>query len=219
MLFFVNYSIEKDAENHINSLWCFSYLKHGREEIEEKLREKFPKEYIEKLLVCKDKKAAKKVSISFLKSLNPNYINTTDVICKGVESLLEENKKDIILKLENIYKNKFPFKKISVYLTTVSISPYNYEQRWFMSGRNQSIQGHLNTAIHELNHFMFYYYYPNLLEELGKEKYEELKEALVVFTNPKGNDKPAIRKLEGFFRRQKGTIPEILKKDDWKNCL
>ncbi|MBM4401733.1 MAG: hypothetical protein FJ044_00615 [Candidatus Cloacimonetes bacterium] len=113
--------------------------------------------------------------------------NVTPIIVRGAEQLLNENAVKIIEKLEKTYNKPFPFNEVAVYITTANIHPYNYEEKWFMSGRNQSEQGHLRTAMHELNHFMFYYYYPHLKDKLGNEKFEILKEALAIYTLLKTN--------------------------------
>ena len=213
MIFKVNYSQNKDVWNYLNSCWKFTYPKHGRKTIQEKLLSPYPEKFRVALAQAKTEKQARKVITDFLNAFSQNYQNTTLVIAKGVETVLNENKQKIVSELEKLYANPFPFDKIEVFLTTVNINPYNYEERWFMSGRNASIQGHIRTTRHELNHFMFYYYFPELKNKLGTEKYEILKEALAIFTNPEGNDKPAVKKLESFLKKQKGTIPEIIAKE------
>jgi hypothetical protein len=219
MLFKVDYSVEKDIWNHLNSLWRFTYLKHGRRGMSEKLLKPYPERYKQALKKAENQEEATKVIKKFLFSLPLNYRNTTLVIAKGVEAILEENRQDIISSLEGCYNKRFPFNKIFIYITTVNIYPYNYEKRWIMTGRNSSIEGHIRTVKHELNHFMFYYYFPKLKEELGKVKYERLKEALAIFTSSGKNDKPAAEKLENYFKKCKGTIPEILKRGDWKKYI
>lgn len=82
-----------------------------------------------------------------------------------------------------------------------------------MSRRSNSVEGHLNTTKHELNHFMFYYYYQEKLrkQSLSEEKIEKLKEALAILTNPEGNNKPDVKELEVFIQLQKNkTINQII---------
>lgn len=218
MLFNVKYSKEKDIWNHLNSNWKFSFLKHGRTDIQERLLKPYPESYKKALKKAKTKTTAETAIKDFLSSLPKSFHNTTPLIARGAEQLLNNNEKEIINKLENVYQEKFPFKKIKVYLTTANICPYSYTRRWYMTGRNSSEEGHVKTALHELNHFMFYYYYPELENELGKEKYEFLKEALAIYTNPEGNNKPTIKKLESYFAKHLDkTIPEVLSLGEWKN--
>jgi len=137
----------------------------------------------------------------------------TSVIAKETEKLLNQKKKEIIFPLEKVYGKSFPFSTIKVYLTTAPIFPYNYEERWFMLGRNNDAQKHLATAKHELNHFMFYFYYWDQMRKkrISAEKREKLKEALVILTNPEGNDKPDVKKLEEYLKTLKGkSMDEII---------
>lgn len=218
MKFVVFYSQEKDAWNYLNSVWRFTYLKHGRVSIRERLLSNFPQNFRDNLDKAKTESEAKKIVIKYLKWHQKNHANTTPVIINWLQKNLNTKKDEIIRKLEDVYKEKFPFEKIIIYLTTVNIFPYNFKEKWFMSGKNQDLGSHIKTTLHELNHFMFYYYYPDLKKELGNERYEILKEALAIFTNPKGNDKPAVKKLEYYFKENLNkSVSNILKKGEWRN--
>jgi hypothetical protein len=198
MKFIVKYSLEKDVNNYLNSVWKFSYLKHGRTDIQNKLLNSLPKEFQENIAKAKGKQEAKNIITAFLDNLPQSYRNTTPLIVLGLEALLNKQKKEIIDKLETVYQKSFPFKTITIYLTTLTIQPYSYEDRWFMAYRNNTPDKHLDVAKHELNHFMFYYYFQKDLtnKNIGFEKLEKLKEALAILTNPEGNNKPDVKELE-----------------------
>lgn len=216
----ISYSQEKDIWNYLDSVWKFAYIKHGRINLREKLLRNFPQYFKDNLDKAKTKNEAKKKIIKYLDWYRENHANTTPVIIDWLQKNLNSKKDEIIHKLEGVYKEKFPFEKIIVYLTTVNIFPYNFKERWFMSGKNQDLRSHIKIALHELNHFMFYYYYSDLKKELGNERYEVLKEALAIYTNPGGNDKPAVKKLENYFKENLNkSIPDILKKGKWRNYL
>ena len=213
MNFLVDYSLKKDIQNYLNAGWRFTYAKHGRENIQEKLLQNYPKSFKNKLLEAKTKSVAEKVVKDFLDSRPENFNRITKLIIKVCQQVLNEEKPYIIDLLQKIYQQPFPFEKITVYITTFSISPYDYKNRWFMITRNNSIAGFINTAKHELNHFMFYYYYLDKLIQNGVsyQKREKLKEALVIFSNPGGNDKPDIKELESYLKTLKNkTMDEII---------
>lgn len=213
MQFLVKYSQEKDIQNYLNAGWKFTYAKHGRRKIQEKLLHSYPQEFKNKLLEAKSKTDAEKVIKEFLDSRPKDFRLVTKLVVKICQEILDEEKQNIINLLEKIYQKPVPFDKITVYITTFPINPYNYEERWFMVNRNSSVAGFINTAKHELNHFMFYYYYLDKLmqQKVSKEKREKLKEALVIFSNPEGNNKPNIKKLESYLKTLKGrTIDEII---------
>ena len=199
MKFKVRYSTEKDIENYLNSAWRFSYEKHGRFNMEEKVIHRHPKEFKKELRQAKTKEIAYKVVKKFLTSLPQSFKETTEKLAFEAEKELNQKSDEIVKELETVYEETFPFDQITVYLTTCNINPYNFNEKWFMGNRNASIEQHLKTAKHELNHFMFYFYYPHLKKELGEKPFERLKEALTVFTNSEGSGKPEVKKLEGLF--------------------
>jgi len=213
MKFLVDYSLQKDIQNYLNAGWKFTYHKHGRENIQQRLLENFPQDFKIKLLEAKSKDVAENTVKKFLDSRPENFKRITNLVIKVCQLVLDEEKQNIIDLLQKIYQNPFPFEKITVYITTFSISPYSYKDRWFMVTRNNSITGFINTAKHELNHFMFYHYYLDKLtqQKISQEKREKLKEALAIFSNPEGNDKPDIKELESYLKTLNGKpMDEII---------
>jgi len=208
MQFLIDYSQEKDVQNYLNAGWKFTYIKHGREDIQERLLQNYPQDFKTKLLEAKTKATAEKVIKNFLDSRPENFKRITKLVIRVCQLVLDEEKQNIIDLLQRIYQKPFPFEKITVYITTFPICPYNYKDRWFMVSRNNSIAGFINTAKHELNHFMFYYYYSDKLvqQKISQEKREKLKEALAIFSNPEGNNKPNIKELESYLQTLKGKV-------------
>lgn len=206
MKFIVNYSQEKDINNYLNSIWKFSYQKHGREGMENKLLKYFPEEFKEQIGNTQTKEDATLIIKNYLNNLPQSFGNLTPVIIIGVQKILDDNKTEIINLLESVYQKKFPFDEITVFLTSLGICPYNYEEKWFMSCRSNTLEWHLNTAKHELNHFMFYFYYLDSLTKKGllNEKIEKLKEAFAILTNSESNNKPDIKELEEYIKSLKG---------------
>ncbi|MDP2873915.1 MAG: hypothetical protein Q8N84_01295 [bacterium] len=213
MIFTVSYSQEKDIWNYLHAGWKNTFRKYGRENLQEKLLEKFPPIFKQDLAAAKTEAEAKQVVEHFLNRKPAEYQHITDLAIKVAQLILDEEKDAITSSLEAAYQESFPFDEITVYLTTFPICPYNYEERWFMAGRNSSVAGFISTAKHELNHFMFYYYYLDELTKRGlnKEKREQLKEALAILTNPEGTDKPAVKELENYIKPLAGKpIREII---------
>jgi len=209
MKFLVRYCLQKDINNYLNSVWRFTYQKWGRIGIQQRFLKYYPIEFQQELKKAKTKVQAQEVIKNFLTSKSDAFHNMTKIRVEEITDLLNKNSKKIIFRLEKIYKQPFPFEKIIVYLTTAPIFPYNYEKRWFMTGRNCLDEKHLAIATHELNHFMFYYYYKNL--DLVKEKSEILKEALAILSNVEENNKPNIKVVEKFvFKHKTKPVDEIV---------
>ncbi len=217
LVFKVNYSLEKDALNYLSSLWKLRYLKHGRRFLSENLSNGFPNEFIRGLKAIDDKPTARKYVSDYLRVQHPFFREYINRVQKRSQNTLNEEASEIALSLEKVYGLRFPFNQIGVYITTLKICPYDYPERWFMISVYGDPKSHLNTALHELNHFMFYYYFGKLRGELGHEKFESLKEALTVFTNPDEEGYPAQRRLRAWLARQKGTISEIIREGKWED--
>lgn len=214
MKFTVTYSEEKDIYNYLNGGWRLNYMKHGRDDLQNHLLRNFSKDFQENLKAAQTEEAATKVIKDlWTKTRLPIFDDNTKLVIKWYEEILNGEQPEIIKLLEKIYSRPFPFPEITVYLTTFPIHPYNFEERWYMCSRTGSVFGLISTTKHELNHFMFYYYFLDELVKRGvsKEKRELLKEALAILTNPEGNDKPAVKGLEEYINsiREK-PIEEII---------
>ncbi len=201
MKFIASYSVKNDVQSHLDSAWRMTFLAHGRKDLPNQIINKYSDgNFKRKIRAARTKKAAGKAVQDYLESM-PKYIkNILPVIAAGVGSVLNNREKEIVQSLESIYQKKVPFKKIEVFVTTSFMCSYSYDEKWFRTGWRQTETEHVRTAQHELNHFMFYHYYLDALIKLGvdKEKREKLKEALAIFSNPEGNDKPAVKELERF---------------------
>ncbi len=195
----IRYSIEKDAQTYINFVYNFKSFKHGRVDIQERLLSKLDPKLQNIITSAGSEDAVYKGVFDYLTKIyneNPKLIE--DSISK-LRATWEKAGSNIVYFLEFLYKKPFPFERVTVYMTTNYIFPYNYEQRYFYANYKY-ISSQLATATHELNHFMFYYYYEFLKDKLGNEKYELLKEALTFFSNPEQEGKPNELPLRKLFK-------------------
>src|SRR3989344_7387465 len=215
----LNYSLERDIGNYVNALYRFKWLKHGRGDIQEKLLAPFPKPFKHHLEKAKNENQARQVSAVLLEKSYTERKRRFSKVAKKLEYAWQKEGSKIEKKLQDVFTKKIPFKKINFYLTSLPICPYNYKERWIMIFANIPTERQLQILTHELNHFMFYYYFGNLESELSKEKFESLKEALTVFTNPEEKGYPAQQKLRAWLVKEEGTIPEIIKKNGWRKFL
>jgi hypothetical protein len=195
----ISYSAEKDLENYLNSVVDFKYLKHGRENIQKELLSKLPENLQNIILQVAEKD---KISSDILKYLNDQATSNPQLIEDKINKLRsswDKVGKQVIANLEFIFNKKFPFDLITVYFTTVPICPYNYQKKYFYIHSGATVQNQLRITEHELNHFMFYFYYSDLKNKLDKEKLELLKESLTFFTNPEQAGKPNEKPLRDLY--------------------
>lgn len=202
-IFSVSYSTQIDLKNYLDqTFYRDKYVSYG-EDIVELGSRYFPKTFLQSLVDAKSKTIAKKYITDFWKSKrNSSFNYGNKLLCKWYERILNEEKASIIKPLEKKYQSPFPFTDIKVYLTTFFSCPYFYP-KYFMMYRNCSIFDLINTAKHELNHFMFYYYFDKkLAKKYTLNQREILKEALAVLTGSlnENTDKPKVLSLQKFIQ-------------------
>lgn len=195
----VEYSVQKDASTYINFIRNFNSYKHGRDNIQGNLLKNLEPPLREILEHAEtDEEALEKINTYLEKA----YRDGPDLIEGGISKLRsswESVGHNIIYNLEFLYQKPFPFESVTVFLTTNNIFPHNYNKRYFYI-THKGVSTQLSIIKHELNHFMFYYYYDSLKDRLEDEKYELLKESLTLFSNPDKEGKPNEKELRDLFR-------------------
>lgn len=95
-------------------------------------------------------------------------------------------------------------------MTSNVVCPYNPDEQYFyVRWTTYDIQ--LRTANHELNHFMFHYYYGDLEKEMGDEKWNILKESMTLFTEPNNPGYPAEEELRKMYMSKRwSNVDEII---------
>ncbi len=181
-----SYNLEKDVENYIRSVYSFEHLKHDRKNIEKMVAAcLFPEQYNTIKQARSKSIAAQRIK----KFLQQNLKQNKDIYFL-IQSLLTEawgkREKCFIALLEEFYEKPFDFSEVTVYFTTLTICPYNYNKRWFMLSFRAGLEKQIQTICHELLHFMFLRHYRDYCIDkfhLTSTQCEILKEALTVFLN------------------------------------
>ncbi len=113
-------------------------------------------------------------------------IQNSEIIVISINSLKEYWKtieEEFFKRMDNLMKKKFD-KDIFAYLTTAGICPYNPDEPSFMFSLFYSLPHQLQTCGHEIMHlYLHKFYWTKIETEIGKEKTEDLKEALTVLLN------------------------------------
>jgi len=137
-----------------------------------------------KLIGGKSKDEAYQNVLPILK-LNYNiYEKYFNIFLKQVEEYWQEVGSKFTERFENLTGNKFSFDEVTVYLTTIQRCPYNYGEKWFMISFLEHPLSAVKIICHELMHFHFIdNNWNNIEKEIGKEKTDNLKEALTVLLN------------------------------------
>lgn len=209
----LEYSPEKDAWNYISSLTPNPETLYGRTNIPQGMLDQASSE-IKRIisLEADPKELLEKVSAQLQKEYEANheiYANKE----KRLLVLWESVSPQISHYLSNIYQRPFPFeeKNLKGYFTTLGRCPYNYSEFSIYFSLKASPSQQISTAIHELNHFMFFYYFSDLENELGEKNYQLLKESLSFFSNPEQPGYPAEKELrELYLSRKWESIDEAI---------
>lgn len=133
--------------------------------------------------ICKGKKFEK--CKKDILELNNKFYDSgfIDVFLAGLRKLWAKREKEFFKRLENITGKKYN-QKLTCYVTTIGICPYDLDNGWFMCSAFNSFPGALSTCGHEIMHFHFHKYnYPSIEKKIGNKKTADLKEALSILLN------------------------------------
>ncbi|MFA5130338.1 MAG: hypothetical protein WC477_05505 [Patescibacteria group bacterium] len=200
MLLTVSYDPDRDAENYVHSIYERAYSAHGRTDFIENLIKSI--ESVEIKTALKESASREEALKTITTLLTQQYKNSSDDLDKKAKKLEEEWKRigtQIEWQLAFLYQKPFLFEAIHVDLTSIPICPYHFNERRIFIYTKEPVGIQLSILMHELNHFMFYQYYQQLLKKLGKENFELLKESLTLFTNPEQMGKPHEQPLRDLF--------------------
>jgi hypothetical protein len=98
--------------------------------------------------------------------------------------------KEFIRRIEAMYRKPFVFRGVRGVLSSAKRFGYDTEKKWFAVGMFSNKYIALDTAMHELMHFMFLKYYKNfcLKRGLTKKQIWTINESFTVLLNLECND-------------------------------
>jgi hypothetical protein len=165
MKFTIKCSQEKDLQVYLDAIWKPIWVNYGKSKYEVGLKY-LPQEFLDNLKNAGSKIKAINVIKNYWKDTRVSMFNrNTRIIVDWFNRFMTEESHLVVDRLEKIYQKIFPFEKITMYLTTFFSCPYNYKQKWFMVSRNANLMTLLSISTHELNHFMYYYYFEGYVKK------------------------------------------------------
>lgn len=152
---------------------------------------------------------------------NPNEKNTSEFI----DQYIEKNNYNIpkyIEDCDNEYKTFFEQytkiaerifgvsieKDITVYITVNNRCPYSVVENWFFVSISK--ESPRMTMMHELWHFYTWYKFGSYEEKIGKQKYNDIKEALTALLNVECKDLMLDDKQNNGYEQHKELREQIL---------
>jgi len=166
------YDIGKDVENFITTLKSVNNKEHTS----------FHKLYIEKY--------GQNFKPNLIEDFIKKYTTNLDIsfILVDIESSWQSIHDRFIERTEKIFGIKYPYEKVTAYLTTNERCSYNTKENYFFVYIQSQ---HPNrTIMHELFHFYTsHVFYEEMMEKgITKEKYNDIKESLTVLLNVEFSD-------------------------------
>ncbi len=177
---------------------------------------------IEEICKNKDFEKCKEDIENFHKKIYESFL--IEEVKSSFQNAWNKINDEFFKRIEKVTGNKFPFSKITAYITTQSLCPYDYKKGSFMISLWSNLPSMLRLSAHELMHLDFHNNnWKTIQEKIGKEKTEALKEALTVllnlefkdlwFVGDKGKNNENQQKLREFIKK------EWLKEKNYKSLL
>jgi len=206
----ITFVIDKnlDIANHIIALNSYRRNK-------ERGFKQYKNDSIENLL---NFKSEEEIKVEIEKSIEQYYKKETTLISL-VNDVNEEwikIEKAFISKLEKIHKFTFPNNPIKGVLSTASRFGYNTDDGWFATDMLRNKFLCIDTATHELMHFIFHKYYDQICIKngLSKDQMWDIKESFTVLLN--------LEFIEFRFQLDKGYSPHMelreIIRHSWIKC-
>jgi hypothetical protein len=112
-----------------------------------------------------------------------------DLIVRQTQELWNNVELKYISTLEKIHQKKFPYKRIFGILSTAGRFGYNTDNKWFACPYDSPVRA-VDTAMHEMMHFIFHKYFFNAWQKRFSLTYNQIwtiKEAVTVILNSECN--------------------------------
>lgn len=142
--------------------------------------------YYKKLAKAKNIKERRKIfnekSSNFYKKSNAKF---RKLMTKQIQEVWNTIERDFIFTIEKIHNRKFPHKRIHGILSTGGRFGYSTDKKWFACNYDSPVRA-VDTAMHEIMHFIFYKYFYNQWKKkfkLTDKQIWTIKEAVTVILN------------------------------------
>jgi len=185
--FLITYSHSRDLNNYVNQLRGNLKYQYGMNVLEMS-KKYFPEKLLIDVINAPNNTIAEFIVLNYWhQNRKSEELNKIIKNAEELNTYINNSESKIIKPLEDLYQNKFPFEKINIYLTTFFRCPYWYPD-WFMCYSEATPDKLIRVSLHELNHFMFYFYWRDKLTKVGitEKQLEYLKEAMAVLTKLNG---------------------------------
>lgn len=199
-----SYDLEKDFDNYKNAYLDFKYSKWGGEKPD--LGSVIWPPQARKILTV-PKEEQEEIVRKCLVEFSKEEKTMIEAQIKALEEVWAEKEGRFIQRMEKYFGSNFNVPSYDVYMTSLGISPYSYQEQWFMVRLISSLPVQIGTICHELMHLYFMNSFQIYLAQRGlsHDQIMEINEAITILLNfefsdyiilPEKNEKPTTYPLQ-----------------------
>jgi hypothetical protein len=179
----VKFVIDKklDIENHLIGLRSYKQKLHSY--YNQKKNSK--NERYEKLLKLSGKKRKDFIRKELVDVYSPKNKKKLEEIKNDAQKYWDKIEKDFFSRIQKVFGKPFPYQTVRGVFSTANRFGYNTGKRWFATSIDRNKFFAIETAMHELTHFVFHYYFWKQCEKYGLswKQIWNIKEAFTVLLN------------------------------------
>ncbi|TSA56381.1 hypothetical protein D4R42_03600 [bacterium] len=166
-----------DIENHLIGVQSYKAKLHSSHKKQNKRYEK-----LLKLSVRERRNFIKKEISDFYSSKNRSKLKE---IKNDSQKYWDKIERKFFLRIKNVFGNPFPYNSIKGVFSTAGRFGYSIKDKWFATNINSNKFVVAETAMHELFHFVFHFYFWKECEKykLNWKQIWNIKEATTVLLN------------------------------------
>lgn len=164
-----------DIQNHLIGLRTYK----------DKIHSQSKNEKLDALLKLSHAKQKISIAKDIAEYYSPAKKKFLDSIVTDINKEWLKIEKDFLIKLEKIHKKPFPYNSVRGVVSSANRCGYSTEKHWFATGMKQNKFIAIDTATHEMMHFMFHKYYWKICSDKGLsfKQIWDIKEAFTVLLN------------------------------------
>ena len=173
---------ELDVSNHIIGIWTYKNRLHSLVPTKN--------ERYEKLLKLSPRGQRAFISKEISWAYEPARIKMLRSLADDMNRAWAKIEKEFIRRIEKIYERPFSFGHVRGVLSSSDRFGYDIAERWFATSMFRNKYAGIETAMHELSHFMFLTYYKETCEQQGLSEKQiwDIKESFTKLLNVEFDD-------------------------------
>jgi hypothetical protein len=173
---------ELDISNHVIGVWTYKNKMHSFMQAKN--------DRYEKLLKLSPGRQRKSIAKEISWLYEPKRLEKLRSLAADMNDAWAKIEKEFIRRIEKIHRRSFAFGKVRGVLSSADRFGYDIDGKWFATSIFRNKYAGVETAMHELMHFMFLTYYQEACERQGLSEKQiwDIKESFTTLLNVEFDD-------------------------------